>query len=116
MLAQIVALVAQAQRSKAPLQRVADKVAAWFVPAVVVVALLAFAAWAIVGPEPRLTHALIAAVSVLIIACPCAMGLATPISLMVASGRGAQHGVLFKEASAIESMRDIATLVDRKST
>lgn len=115
MLAQIVALVAQAQRSKAPLQRVADKVAAWFVPAVVVVALLAFAAWAMLGPEPRLTHALIAAVSVLIIACPCALGLATPISIMVASGRGAQHGVLFKDARAIESLRDIDTLVVDKT-
>ena len=115
MLAQIVALVAQAQRSRAPLQRVADRVAAWFVPAVVVVALLAFAVWAIVGPEPRLTHALIAAVSVLIIACPCALGLATPISIMVASGRGAQHGVLFKDASAIETMRDIDTLVVDKT-
>jgi len=115
MLAQIVALVAQAQRSRAPLQRVADRVAAWFVPAVVVVALLAFAAWAMIGPEPRLTHALIAAVSVLIIACPCALGLATPISIMVASGRGAQHGVLFKDASAIETMRDIDTLVVDKT-
>jgi Cu+-exporting ATPase len=115
MLAQIVALVAQAQRSKAPLQRVADKVAAWFVPAVVAVAVVAFGAWAIVGPEPRMTHALIAAVSVLIIACPCALGLATPISIMVASGRGAQHGVLFKDASAIESLRDIDTLVVDKT-
>ena len=115
MLAQIVALVAQAQRSKAPLQRVADKVAGWFVPAVVVVALLAFVVWAIVGPEPRLTHALIAAVSVLIIAWPGALGLATPISIMVASGRGAQHGVLFKDASAIEGMRDIDTLVVDKT-
>jgi Cu+-exporting ATPase len=115
MLAQIVALVAQAQRSRAPLQRVADRVAAWFVPAVVVVALLAFVVWAILGPEPRFTHALIAAVSVLIIACPCALGLATPISIMVASGRGAQHGVLFKDASAIEGMRDIDTLVVDKT-
>ena len=115
MLAQIVALVAAAQRSRAPLQRVADKVAAWFVPAVVVVAVLAFAAWAMVGPEPRLTHALIAAVSVLIIACPCALGLATPISIMVASGRGAQHGVLFRDAGAIESLRDIDTLVVDKT-
>lgn len=115
MLAQIVALVAAAQRSRAPLQRVADKVAAWFVPAVVVVAVLAFAAWAMVGPEPRLTHALIAAVSVLIIACPCALGLATPISIMVASGRGAQHGVLFRDASAIEGLRDIDTLVVDKT-
>ncbi|MDW2981084.1 heavy metal translocating P-type ATPase [Rhodanobacter sp. KK11] len=115
MLAQIVALVAAAQRSKAPLQRVADRVAAWFVPAVVVVAVAAFAAWALAGPEPRLTHALIAAVSVLIIACPCALGLATPISIMVASGRGAQHGVLFKDAGAIERMRDIDTLVVDKT-
>ena len=115
MLAQIVALVAQAQRSRAPLQRVADQVAAWFVPAVVAVAVLAFAVWAIVGPEPRLTHALIAAVSVLIIACPCALGLATPISIMVASGRGAQHGVLFRDAGAIESLRGIDTLVVDKT-
>ena len=111
MLAQIVALVAQAQRSKAPLQRVADRVAAWFVPAVVAIALLAFALWALLGPDPRFAHALIAAVSVLIIACPCALGLATPISIMVASGRGAQNGVLFKDASAIEALRDIDTLV-----
>ncbi|WP_108471388.1 heavy metal translocating P-type ATPase [Rhodanobacter thiooxydans] len=115
MLAQIVALVAAAQRSRAPLQRVADQVAAWFVPAVVAVAVAAFAAWAIVGPEPRLAHALIAAVSVLIIACPCALGLATPISIMVASGRGAQHGVLFKDAGAIERLRDIDTLVVDKT-
>ena len=115
MLAQIVALVAQAQRSRAPLQRVADKVAAWFVPAVVAIAVIAFAAWALLGPEPRFTHALIAAVSVLIIACPCALGLATPISIMVASGRGAQHGVLFKDASAIESLRDIDLLVVDKT-
>jgi Cu+-exporting ATPase len=111
MLAQIVALVAKAQRSKAPLQRVADRVAAWFVPAVVTAAVLAFAAWALFGPQPQLTHALIAAVSVLVIACPCALGLATPISIMVASGRGAQHGVLFRDAGAIETLRDIDTLV-----
>ncbi|WP_329743102.1 heavy metal translocating P-type ATPase [Dyella sp. A6] len=111
LLAQIVAQVAQAQRSKAPLQRTADRVAAWFVPAVVAVACMAFAAWALLGPEPRLAHALIAGVSVLIVACPCALGLATPISIMVASGRGAQHGVLFKDAGAIESLRDIDTLV-----
>lgn len=114
-LAQIVALVGQAQRSKAPLQRVADRVAAWFVPAVVVVAVLAFGLWALLGPEPRLTHALIAAVTVLIIACPCALGLATPISIMVASGRGAQNGVLFKDAAAIEALRDIDTLVVDKT-
>jgi len=111
MLAQIVALVAQAQRSRAPLQRVADRVAAWFVPAVVAVAVLAFAAWAAFGPEPPLAHALIAAVSVLIIACPCALGLATPISIMVASGRGAQAGVLFRDAAAIEALRGVDTLV-----
>ena len=110
-LSQIVAQVAQAQRSKAPLQRVADRVAAWFVPAVIAVAALAFAAWAWLGPEPRLAHALIAAVSVLIIACPCALGLATPISIMVASGRGAQQGLLFKDATAIETMREVDTLV-----
>lgn len=111
MLAQIVALVAAAQRSRAPLQRVADRVAAWFVPAVLACAVLAFVGWAWLGPPPQLAHALIAAVSVLIIACPCALGLATPISIMVASGRGAQHGVLFKDASAIEALRDINTLV-----
>jgi len=115
MLAQIVALVAQAQRSRAPLQRVADRVAAWFVPAVVVVAVLAFGVWLAVGPEPAFPHALIAAVSVLIIACPCALGLATPISIMVASGRGAQMGVLFRDAAAIEALRDIDTLVVDKT-
>jgi Cu+-exporting ATPase len=115
MLAQIVALVAQAQRSRAPLQRVADRVAAWFVPAVVAVALLAFAAWAMLGPEPHLAHALIAAVSVLIIACPCALGLATPISIMVASGRGAQAGVLFRDATAIEALHRVDTLVVDKT-
>ncbi len=115
LLAQIVALVAQAQRTKAPLQRVADKVAAWFVPAVVLVAVVAFVAWAAFGPDPKFTHALIAAVSVLIIACPCALGLATPISIMVASGRGAQAGVLFRDAAAIEALRDIDTLVVDKT-
>ncbi|MEO6799725.1 MAG: heavy metal translocating P-type ATPase [Rhodanobacter sp.] len=115
MLAQIVALVAKAQRSKAPLQRVADKVAGWFVPAVVAAAVLAFAAWAVFGPPPQFAHALIAAVSVLVIACPCALGLATPISIMVASGRGAQHGVLFKDAGAIETLREIDTLVVDKT-
>ncbi|MDQ6647138.1 MAG: heavy metal translocating P-type ATPase [Pseudomonadota bacterium] len=115
MLAQIVSLVAQAQRSKAPLQRVADRAAAWFVPAVVAVAILAFVVWALVGPQPRMAHALIAAVSVLVIACPCALGLATPISIMVASGQGAQRGVLFKDASAIEALRNIDTLVVDKT-
>ncbi|KAF1005988.1 MAG: Silver exporting P-type ATPase [Luteibacter sp.] len=114
-LSRIVMMVAEAQRSRAPLQRVADKVAAWFVPAVVVCALLAFAAWWFVGPEPTLAHALVAAVSVLIIACPCALGLATPMSIMVASGRGAQAGVLFRDAAAIETLRDIDTLVFDKT-
>ncbi|MGN6789195.1 MAG: heavy metal translocating P-type ATPase [Rhodanobacteraceae bacterium] len=117
MLSRIVALVAQAQRSKAPLQRVADHVAAWFVPVVVAVAVLAFIAWAAVGPEPEAEHALIAAVSVLIIACPCALGLATPISIMVASGRGAHLGVLFRDATAIETLRNAdVLLVDKTGT
>ncbi|HET7611747.1 MAG TPA: heavy metal translocating P-type ATPase [Rhodanobacteraceae bacterium] len=114
-LSRIVALVARAQRSKAPLQRVADRVAGWFVPAVVVVAIVAFIAWAAIGPDPKWTHALIAAVSVLIIACPCALGLATPISIMVASGRGAGAGVLFRDATAIEALRDVDTLVVDKT-
>ncbi|MGH8190204.1 MAG: heavy metal translocating P-type ATPase [Rhodanobacteraceae bacterium] len=114
-LSRIVALVARAQRSKAPLQRVADRVAAWFVPAVVVVAVLAFIGWIAIGPDPKFPHALIAAVSVLIIACPCALGLATPISIMVASGRGAQAGVLFRDAGAIEALREVDTLVVDKT-
>lgn len=117
MLARIVALVAQAQRSKAPLQRIADRMVAWFVPGVVAVAVLAFVVWAAIGPEPKAPHALIAAVSVLIIACPCALGLATPISIMVASGRGAHLGVLFRDAKAIESLRDVdVLLVDKTGT
>ena len=115
LLAQIVALVAQAQRSKAPLQRIADRTAAWFVPAVVGVAVFAFVKWAVFGPDPKLAHALIASVSVLIIACPCALGLATPISIMVATGRGARAGVLFRDAAAIEALRDIDTLVVDKT-
>ena len=115
LLDQIVALVSKAQRSRAPLQRIADRVAAWFVPAVILTAILTFAAWWWWGSEPRLTHALVNAVAVLIIACPCALGLATPISIMVASGRGAQLGVLFRDASAIESLRDIDTLVVDKT-
>jgi Cu+-exporting ATPase len=111
LLAQIVALVAQAQRSRAPLQRLADRVAAWFVPAVMAIALITFFIWWLLGPEPRLAYALVNAVSVLIIACPCALGLATPISIMVASGRGAQLGVLFRDAQAIENLRQIDTLV-----
>ena len=110
-LAQIVDMVAKAQRSKAPLQRLADRVSIWFVPAVVAVSVLAFGAWFAFGPEPRLAHAIVNAVAVLIIACPCALGLATPISIMVASGRGAGMGVLFREAAAIEGLSHIDTLV-----
>ena len=117
LLAQIVALVAQAQRSKAPLQRIADRVAAWFVPTVAVIAVLAFIAWAGFGPPPRLAHALLAAVSVLIVACPCALGLATPISIVVASGRGARLGVLFRDAAAIERLAAVDTLaLDKTGT
>lgn len=111
LLSQIVLLVAQAQRSRAPLQRLADKVAAWFVPSVIAISILTFIAWWFVGPEPRLAYAVVNAVAVLIIACPCALGLATPISIMVASGRGAQLGVLFRDAQAIENLRIVDTLV-----
>jgi len=115
LLSQIVALVAQAQRSRAPLQRLADVVAAWFVPSVIAISVLTFFIWWFLGPEPRLAYALVNAVAVLIIACPCALGLATPISIMVASGRGAQLGVLFRNAEAIESLREIDTLVVDKT-
>ncbi len=115
LLSQIVAMVSQAQRSRAPLQRLADKVAAWFVPAVMLIAIATFLVWWFAGPEPRLAHALVNAVAVLIIACPCALGLATPISIMVASGRGAQLGVLFRDAQAIEALRDVDTLVVDKT-
>jgi Cu+-exporting ATPase len=115
LLARIVAMVADAQRSRAPIQRVADAVASWFVPAVVIVAVVAFAIWASIGPEPRIAHALLAMVSVLIIACPCALGLATPMSIMVAAGRGATAGVLFKNAEAIERLRAADTLVVDKT-
>ncbi len=115
LLAQIVQMVAQAQRSRAPIQRLADQVSAWFVPTVILVALLAFAAWSIWGPEPRITYGLIAAVSVLIIACPCALGLATPMSIMVGVGRGAQSGVLIKNAEALERMEKVDTLVVDKT-
>jgi Cu+-exporting ATPase len=110
LLAQIVAMVSEAQRSRAPIQKLADAVAGWFVPAVIGVALVTFAVWAWVGPEPRLAHALINAVAVLIIACPCALGLATPMSIMVAAGKGASAGVLFKDAEAIEVLRSVDTL------
>ncbi|HEY0182658.1 MAG TPA: HAD-IC family P-type ATPase, partial [Rhodopila sp.] len=111
MLARIVQMVADAQRSRAPIQRMADQVAGWFVPAVLAVAALAFVAWGIWGPEPRLAHGLVAAVAVLIIACPCALGLATPMSIMVGIGRGAGQGVLIKNAEALELMEKIDTLV-----
>src|SRR5690606_27814228 len=111
LLSQVVALVAQAERSRAPLQRLADKVAAWLVPRVSLIAFVTFAIWWFIGPEPKLAYALVNAVAVLIIACPCALGLATPISIMVASGRGAQLGVLFKDAQAIENLRNVDTLV-----
>jgi len=114
-LAQIVAMVAAAQRSRAPIQRLADQVSAWFVPAVILVALAAFAAWAAFGPEPRFTYGLVAAVTVLIIACPCALGLATPMSIMVGVGRGAQGGVLIKNAEALERMEKVDTLVVDKT-
>jgi len=115
MLAQIVAMVAAAQRSRAPIQRLADQVAGWFVPTVIAIALLAFAAWALFGPEPRLAYALVAAVTVLIIACPCALGLATPMSIMVGVGRGAEGGVLIKQAEALERMEKVDTLVVDKT-
>ncbi len=115
LLSQIVQMVADAQRSRAPIQRLADQVAGWFVPAVIIAALVAFAAWAIFGPEPRMAFGLVAAVSVLIIACPCALGLATPMSIMVGVGRGAQAGVLIKNAEALERMEKIDTLVVDKT-
>jgi Cu+-exporting ATPase len=117
MLSQIVQLVSEAQRSRAPIQRLADQVAGWFVPLVLVVSAAAFTAWAIFGPEPRFSYALLAAVAVLIIACPCALGLATPMSIMVGVGRGAQAGVLIKNAEALERMEKIDTLlVDKTGT
>ncbi len=115
MLAQIVQMVSQAQRSRAPIQRLADQVSGWFVPAVIGVALLAFAAWGLSGPEPRFAYALIAAVSVLIIACPCALGLATPMSIMVGVGRGAQSGVLIKSAESLERLEKVDTIVIDKT-
>ena len=114
-LARIVAMVAEAQRSRAPIQRLADRVSGWFVPAVIAVAIIAFAGWAIWGPEPALAYGLIAAVSVLIIACPCALGLATPMSIMVGVGKGAAAGVLIKSAEALERMEKVDTLVIDKT-
>jgi Cu+-exporting ATPase len=115
MLSQIVAIVSEAQRSRAPLQKLADRVSHWFVPAVVLIAIVAFVAWLVWGPPPALAFAIVNAVAVLIIACPCALGLATPISIMVASGRGAQLGVLFRNAEAIETLRAVDTLVVDKT-
>jgi Cu+-exporting ATPase len=115
MLAQIVKLVSEAQRSRAPMQRLADKVSSYFVPAVVVAAILAFFGWALFGPEPRLAHGLVAAVAVLIIACPCALGLATPMSIMVAVGRGAHAGILVRNAEALETLAKVDTLVVDKT-
>lgn len=111
LLAQIVRLVREAQRTRAPIQRLADSVSGFFVPAVVLVALLAFAAWVLCGPEPRFSHALLAAVTVLIVACPCALGLATPMSVTVGLGRGARAGVLFRDAEALEALAGVDTLV-----
>jgi Cu+-exporting ATPase len=115
LLAQIVRMVAEAQRSRAPIQRLADTVSAWFVPAVVVVAAVTALAWGLYGPEPRLAYALVNAVAVLIIACPCALGLATPMSIMVGTGRGAQAGVLIKNAEALETLEKVSTLVVDKT-
>lgn len=115
LLSQIVHMVAAAQRSRAPIQRMADQVAGWFVPVVIAVALLTFAAWLLWGPSPAFSYALIASVAVLIIACPCALGLATPMSIMVGVGRGAQHGVLIRDAEALERMEKVDTLVVDKT-
>ncbi len=115
MLAQIVEMVAAAQRSRAPIQKMADSVAGWFVPAVIAIAVLAFGAWAIWGPEPAMAYALVAGISVLIIACPCALGLATPMSIMTATGRGAQMGVLVKNAEALEGFAKVDTLIVDKT-
>ncbi len=111
MLAQIVKMVSEAQRSRAPMQRLADKVAAYFVPAVVAAAVLAFVGWVMFGPQPRFANALVSAIAVVIIACPCALGLATPMSIMVAVGRGAHAGVLIRSAEALETLAKVDTLV-----
>ena len=115
LLAQVVRMVTDAQRSRAPIQRLADVVAGWFVPLVVIAAVATFVAWALVGPEPRLSHAFVNAIAVLIIACPCALGLATPMSIMVGTGRGAEAGVLFRNAEALEVLETITTLVVDKT-
>jgi Cu+-exporting ATPase len=115
MLSQIVRMVADAQRSRAPIQKLADQVSAWFVPAVFVTSVITFGLWSLIGPEPRLSHALVNAIAVLIIACPCALGLATPMSIMVGTGRGAGAGVLVKNAEALELMEKVDTLVIDKT-
>lgn len=115
LLARIVSMVSEAQRSRAPVQRLADLVASYFVPAVLLAAAVTFAVWSLVGPDPKMAHAMVSAVAVLIIACPCALGLATPMSIMVATGKGASVGVLFKDAEAIELMRKVQTLVVDKT-
>lgn len=115
LLAQIIEMVSEAQRSRAPIQRIADKVAGWFVPAVLLVAMLTFLLWSFLGPPPAMAHALVNAVAVLIIACPCALGLATPLSIMVGMGRGAQEGVLFRHAEALEALEKVDTLVVDKT-
>jgi Cu+-exporting ATPase len=115
LLAQIVRMVSEAQRSRAPIQKLADRISAWFVPAVVLVSLLAFGIWSVWGPDPKLAHGLVTAVAVVIIACPCALGLATPIAIMVGTGRGAQSGVLIKNAEALERLEDIDTVVVDKT-
>jgi Cu+-exporting ATPase len=115
LLAQIVRMVSEAQRTRAPIQRLADKVAGYFVPAVLAVAVIAFVAWAVAGPQPRYAHALVNAVAVLIIACPCALGLATPMSIMVGAGRGAREGILVRNAEALETMEKVDTLVIDKT-
>src|SRR2546421_4572779 len=108
-------MVAEAQRSRPPIQKLADVVSAYFVPAVILIAIVTFIVWATIGPEPRMAYAITNAVAVLIIACPCALGLATPMSIMVATGKGAQAGVLFRNAEAIEVLREIDTLVVDKT-
>ena len=115
LLAQIVRMVSEAQRSRAPIQRLADTVSAWFVPIVIVVAVITFIVWSQFGPEPRLAHAVVNAVAVLIIACPCALGLATPMSIMVGTGRGAENGVLIRNAEALETLEKVTTLVVDKT-
>src|SRR5262249_11669667 len=115
LLAQIVRMVGEAQRTRAPIQRLADRVAEFFVPAVVLTAALTFAVWAVWGPEPRVAHALVNAVAVLIIACPCALGLATPMAIMVGTGRGAKAGVLIKNAEALERLARVDTLIVDKT-